>query len=166
MAWQKEIDELDYRRHLAERMGGPEGVERQHARGKLTVRERIAALADPGSFQEIGPLAGSARYDGDKVVAFTPANYVIGLCTLNGHKVVVNGGDFTVRGGAADAAIGNKSKYAEKLVLDWRLAQQGNERRQAPFLSVGGGYVPHQVVIFVIASRSLCTLLAGKSQSG
>ena len=41
MAWQQEIDDLKQRKHLAEQMGGPEGVERQHKRGKLTVRERI-----------------------------------------------------------------------------------------------------------------------------
>src|SRR4030042_697533 len=101
MVWQPEIEELEQRRHLAEQMGGAEGIARQHARGKLTVRERIAVLADPGSFQEIGSLAGSATYDGEKLVAFTPANSVIGICTLDGRRVVVSGGDFTVRGGAS-----------------------------------------------------------------
>ena len=71
MVWQPEIDELKYRQHLAEQMGGEEGVARQHSQGKLTVRERIAALVDPGSFKEIGSLAGSAKYDGDKLVGFT-----------------------------------------------------------------------------------------------
>jgi hypothetical protein len=69
MVWQPEIDELNRRKQLAAQMGGPEGVERQHKRGKLTVRERIAKLADPGSFQEIGSLAGSATYEDDKLVA-------------------------------------------------------------------------------------------------
>ena len=69
MVWQPEIEELRHRRHLAEQMGGLKGIERQHSRGKLTVRERIEALADPGSFQEIGSLAGSARYEHDRLVS-------------------------------------------------------------------------------------------------
>ncbi len=121
MVWQPEIEELKHRKHLAEQMGGKEGIERQRKRGKLTVRERIAKLADPASFQEIGGLAGSATYEDDKLVAFTPSNSVMGLCTINGRKVVLVGGDFTVRGGASDAAIGNKGGFAQKLALDWHL---------------------------------------------
>ena len=52
------------RRDLAERMGGPAKVRRQHDAGRLTVRERLAALLDDGSFDEIGTLAGTASYDG------------------------------------------------------------------------------------------------------
>jgi len=121
MVWQPELDELKHRRHLAAQMGGKEGIERQYSRGKLTVRERISALADPGSFQEIGGLAGSATYEGDKLVAFRPANLVVGLCTLNGRKVVLSAGDFTVRGGAADAAVGDKSGFAMHLAMEWQL---------------------------------------------
>ncbi len=144
MVWQPEIDELKYRRHLAQQMGGKEGIERQHSRGKLTVRERVAALADPESFQEIGGLAGSATYDGDKLVAFRPANSVMGLCTLNGRKVVIHGGDFTVRGGAADAAV-NKGN-PQKLAREWRLpyvrlldATGGSVRT---FEQIGRTYIP------------------------
>ena len=121
MVWQPEIDELNYRRDLAKQMGGEEGVSRQHAQGKLTVRERIDLLADKGTFKEIGVLAGSATYEDEKLAAFTPANAVIGLCTLDGRKVIVSGGDFTVRGGSADAAVGNKSRYSQEVVLEWRL---------------------------------------------
>ena len=121
MVWKPEIEELEYRHRLAEKMGGKEGIERQHKRGKLTVRERIDGLADPGSFMEIGALAGVATYDEDKLTGFTPANSVIGTCNLNGRRVVVSGGDFTVRGGAADAAVGHKPAYAENLALEWRL---------------------------------------------
>ena len=63
MSWQPEIDELRRREALARQMGGPEKIERQHDGGKLTVRERIDALLDPGSFHEIGALAGKAHYD-------------------------------------------------------------------------------------------------------
>ena len=43
-------------------MGGPDKVKRQHDGGKLTVRERVDRLLDPGSFHEIGGLAGVAQY--------------------------------------------------------------------------------------------------------
>lgn len=146
MVWQPEIDELHYRQQLARQMGGEEGIARQRRRGKLTVRERIEALSDTGSFQEIGGLAGSATYDGEKLAAFTPANTVIGISRLDGRKVVLNAGDFTVRGGAADAAIGNKGGYAQRMASEWRLpyirlldAAGGSVRT---FEQIGRTYIP------------------------
>lgn len=121
MVWEPEIDELNRRKRFAEQMGGETGIGVQHQRGKLTIRERIEALTDPGTFQEIGALAGAATYEGDELVDVRPSNMVIGLCELDGRKVVLNGGDFTVRGGAADASIGNKGGHAQKMALDWRL---------------------------------------------
>jgi len=118
MVWQPEIDELEYRRHLAAQMGGEEGVARQKKRGKLTVRERIAAFADPGTFEEIGGLTGTGTYDSDgKLTAFMPQSYVVGTCNLNGRKVILNAGDFTIRGGAV--GYGPKGDYVEKMAEDW-----------------------------------------------
>jgi acetyl-CoA carboxylase carboxyltransferase component len=159
MVWQPEIDELKYRQHLAAQMGGQEGIERQHGRGKLTVRERIAGIADPDSFQEIGGLAGSATYEGDKLVAFRPGNSVMGLCALNGRKVVINGGDFTVRGGAADAAV-NKGN-PQKLAMEWRLpyvrlldATGGSVRT---FEQIGRTYIPISPGTYGV-EQLLCTV--------
>ena len=87
MVWEPEINELHRRRQLAEQMGGEEAVAKHHARGKLTVRERVAALADPGSFQEIGGLAGVGTYENDELVGFMPANTVIGTCSVGGRRV-------------------------------------------------------------------------------
>ena len=53
------------REAMVRRMGGDDKIERQHAGGKLTVRERIDALLDAGSFHEIGALAGRAAYGED-----------------------------------------------------------------------------------------------------
>src|ERR1700689_5473655 len=64
MTWQPELDDVRRRRDLAERMGGPDKVRRQHEAGRLTVRERLAALLDDGSFREIGAPAGAAAPDG------------------------------------------------------------------------------------------------------
>jgi acetyl-CoA carboxylase carboxyltransferase component len=113
--WQPEIDEIARRRELAERMGGPEKVARQHAAGRSTVRERITALADPGTFDEIGALAGTASYVDGSLDSFVPANFVLGTARLDGRRVALGGDDFTVRGGAADAAIMEKQIYAERL---------------------------------------------------
>ncbi len=52
MTWQPEIDELHHRRQLAQHMGGDDRGQRHKAAGKLTVRKRIQAIADPSSFHE------------------------------------------------------------------------------------------------------------------
>ena len=122
MTWQPELDEVRRRRDLTERMGGPDKVRRQHEAGRLTVRERLAALLDDGSFDEIGALAGKAVYDSEGGLAeFTPANFVTGTGRIDGRKVVVGADDFTIRGGAADAAIAGKQIYAEQLANQMRL---------------------------------------------
>lgn len=116
MTWQPELDELQRRKELAMQMGGPEKVAKHHAQGRLTVRERIETLLDPGSFHETGALAGTSEHDSEgKLANFRPANFVMGTGRINARKVVVGGDDFTVRGGAADAAIVGKQIYAEQL---------------------------------------------------
>ncbi|MEJ2090159.1 MAG: hypothetical protein P8Y69_17200 [Gammaproteobacteria bacterium] len=56
MSWEEEIDELRKRERLAHAMGGPDKVARQHEFNKLTIRERIDAIADKGS-----PSRGALR---------------------------------------------------------------------------------------------------------
>src|SRR4051794_32560207 len=122
MSWDPELDELRRRTGLAHEMGGAERVERQHASGRLTVRERIGKLFDPGSFHETGALAGKGEYGDDgELEAFLPANMVVGQGRLDGRRAVVQGDDFTVRGGAADAAIWQKMVWAERAAHDLRL---------------------------------------------
>ena len=103
-------------------MGGEERVRRQHEAGRMTVRERIERLLDPGTFDEIGALAGFGQYATDgSLDAFTPANLVAGTGRIEGRHVVVCGDDFTVRGGAADASIHEKQVYAERMANELRL---------------------------------------------
>ena len=72
MSWEPELEELRRREALAREMGGEERVERQHARGRLTVRERIERLFDPGTFHETGALAGRRRtYEDGELADFT-----------------------------------------------------------------------------------------------
>ncbi len=122
MSWQPEIDELRRRQEMARRMGGPDKVKRQHDGGKLTVRERIDALLDPGSFHEIGSVAGKAFYDDEgRLIDFNASNTIVGRGRIDGRTVVLQGDDFTVRGGAADAAIWAKSTLAEQMANELRL---------------------------------------------
>lgn len=122
MSWQKAIEELRRRERLAEEMGGEEPVSRQRGRGKLTVRERVAFLADPGSFHEIGKIAGKATYGADEELAgFMPSNSVMGRARLDGRPTVILADDFTVRGGAADASIWQKMVQAIKMAAEYRM---------------------------------------------
>ena len=122
MSWQPEIDELRRREALAQRMGGPDKIKRQRDAGRLPVRERIDALLDPASFHEIGAISGRAEYDADgKLVTVMPANSLFGRGAIDGRPVVVAADDFTVRGGAADAAIHAKQIAAEQMANELRL---------------------------------------------
>ena len=114
MSWQPEVDELRRRTEMALQMGGPDSVAFHKSRGKLTVRERIDLLADPGSFREGGVLAGTPEWDGINLKNFTPANSVTGFVRIDGRKAMVLGGDFTIRGGAADGSIADKGIWALK----------------------------------------------------
>src|SRR3954471_18984101 len=122
MSWEVDIEELRRREALARQMGGPDKVKRQHDAGRLTVRERIDALLDPGSFHEIGALAGRADYDQNGALkSIQPANFVLGRGRIDNRPVVVGGDDFTVRGGAADASIFQKQVMAERMAHDFGL---------------------------------------------
>ena len=116
MTWQAEIDELRRREAMAEQMGGAEKVARQHSRGKLDARARIAGLVDAGSFREIGKIAGKGHYDaaGD-LAGLSASNLIFGRANIEGRPVVASADDFTVRGGAADAAIYRKFTQCEKM---------------------------------------------------
>lgn len=135
MSWKREVDEIEARRIAARAMGGPEAVERQHARGRLTIRERVDALVDPESLEEQGPIAGESEpgADGEPDV-FHPANYLLGLATLDGRGIVVGGEDFTQRGGSPSPSGLRRSVYAETLAIDLR-------RPLVRFLEGGGGSV-------------------------
>src|SRR4051812_27753611 len=114
MSWEPELEDLRRREELARRLGGAERVERQHASGRLTVRERVERLFDAGSFHETGAIAGKGVYDDSgELVDFTPANVVVGQGRIDGRRAVVQGDDFTVRGGGAGAALWGKGIYAE-----------------------------------------------------
>ena len=107
---------------MAARMGGTEKVERQHLAGKLTARERIAALLDDQSFREIGSITGTAQYDADgRLIELAASNFIFGRGLIDARPVVVAADDFTVRGGAADGATGGKLSASEQMAHELRL---------------------------------------------
>lgn len=119
MSWQPEIDELHHRRQLACRMGGEDKVKKHKDAGKLTVRERIEAIADDGSFHEVGSLTGFADYDrAGALKAYMASNMVMGRARIDGRPVVLVGDDFTIRGGANDGAVSEKLAHAERMSHD------------------------------------------------
>ena len=63
MAWTPELKELEKRKALTAKMGGPERVKRQHDGGRLTIRERIDRISDARTFHEVGAIAGVGEYD-------------------------------------------------------------------------------------------------------
>jgi acetyl-CoA carboxylase carboxyltransferase component len=101
--------EVLHRREQVWQGGGAQAVERQHGKGKLTARERIARLLDPGSFQEVDPYVthrhsafglDEKRFPGDAVV--------VGLGRIDGRNVTVAAQDFTVIGGSFSEAQAQK----------------------------------------------------------
>ncbi len=122
MSWEIEVRELERRRHLALQQGGKEGIAKQHAKGRLTIRERIDALLDKGSFHEHGRATALPDYDeNDKLTGYVPANYVVGFGKIEDRRVVVGGEDFTLKGGSPNAAGLRKSVYAEHLASQYRV---------------------------------------------
>lgn len=119
-----DLAELGFRRAQAEQLGGEVAVARHHEQGRLTIRERIAGLVDPGSFQEVGKLTGQGRYDGETLVGVTPAPYVMGLASIGNRPVAIGGEDFTVRGGTSwsgDRKKGGQGGFVEDLAHHYRL---------------------------------------------
>jgi acetyl-CoA carboxylase carboxyltransferase component len=83
-------------------MGGEAPIAKQHARGKLTARERIDRFFDPGSFVELGALVRSQIQDFGMRMRDTPADGVItGHGRVNGREVCVYATDFTILAGSA-----------------------------------------------------------------
>ena len=122
MSWENEVKELERRRYLAKQQGGKEGIAKQHAKGRLTIRERIDTLLDPNSFREHGQATASPVYDDhDEILEYAPANYIVGFGKIDQRRIVVGGEDFTLKGGSPNAAGLRKSVYAEHLAVQYKV---------------------------------------------
>ena len=113
---QDPLAELQRRRGLALQMGGADKVERQHARGALTARERIAQMLDADSFFELGLLNHS---DVPGLEAKTPADgKIAGYGRIDGRTVAVAADDNTVLAGSGGRTGGAKSRRLLGLAVE------------------------------------------------
>jgi len=118
MAFEKQMEEWAKRRKKAQEMGGPEKIAKQHARGRLTARERMEKLLDPHSFVEMGMLNHS---DMPEMKDRTPADSkVAGFGKIDGRRVVVVANDFTVL-----AATSSRVAWRKENDLKGKAARHG-----------------------------------------
>ena len=95
------LDELEDRRAGARLGGGQRRIEAQHAKGKLTARERLEVLLDEGSFEEFDMFVAHRCTDFGMAATTIPGDGVVtGWGTINGRQVYVFSQDFTVFGGS------------------------------------------------------------------
>jgi acetyl-CoA carboxylase carboxyltransferase component len=133
-------------------MGGPEKIARQHEQGKLTARERIDLLLDPGTFEEYGLLATHQSHRPQMKNRSTPADGVItGFGRIEGRPAGVVAEDFTVLGGSEGLTHFSKKvrmveiATQERVPLVWLL--DGSGARAEEFIGEGLPAVFHHIKI-------------------
>ena len=133
----EKLADLDAQHAVAVAGGGEKYVERHHARGKLTARERIELLLDPGSaFLELSPLAG---WGSDFTIG---ASLVTGIGVVEGTECMISANDPTVKGGASNPWTVKKAFRAAQIA----------EENHLPTISLvesGGADLPTQKEIFI-----------------
>ena len=120
------LAELENRRAQARMAGGESAIERHHAKGKMTARERIEYLLDDGSFQELDMLARHRAHGMglEENRPFTDG-VITGFGTIDGRKVCVFSQDFTVFGGALGEVFAEKIHKIMDLSLSLGLPMIG-----------------------------------------
>ncbi len=144
MAISHKLEELREKIRLAEEGGGKEKIEKQHQAGKLTARERINQLLDPGSFEEMDKLVVHQCYDfGMEKKRIYGDGVVTGYGRIDGRLVFVFAQDFTVFGGSLSGA--NAAKICKIMDLAMKvgapvigLNDSGGARIQEGVASLGG----------------------------
>jgi acetyl-CoA carboxylase carboxyltransferase component len=118
MSVQEKLDELIALKERGRLGGGQRAIDGQHGRGKLTARERLAILLDPGSFEEIDALAVHRTSDFGLADNKPPGDSVVtGYGTIDGRPVFVYSQDFTVFGGSLSEIAGEKIVKVMNLAL-------------------------------------------------
>jgi acetyl-CoA carboxylase carboxyltransferase component len=132
------VTELRERTALVARGGGDKAIERHRSRGKLTARERVDRLLDPGSaFLELGALAAWEMYDGQA----PSAGMVTGVGVVEGQECVIVANDATVKGGT----------YFPITVKKHLRAQEVADQNNLPCIYLvdsGGAFLPLQDEVF------------------
>ncbi|PHS25509.1 MAG: methylmalonyl-CoA carboxyltransferase [Robiginitomaculum sp.] len=112
------LDELENRRALAQAGGGAARIEKQHAKGKLTARERLEILLDDGSFEEYDMFVEHRCHDFGMADKTVPGDGVVtGQGTIHGRLVYVFAKDFTVMGGSLSLSHAQKICKVQDMAL-------------------------------------------------
>ncbi|HWA30079.1 MAG TPA: carboxyl transferase domain-containing protein, partial [Rhizomicrobium sp.] len=112
------LTELEQKRSRARAGGGEKRIEAQHARGKLTARERIALLLDPDSFEEFDMFVEHRNTDFGADKNIIPGDGVVtGWGTINGRMTYVYAKDFTVFGGSLSETHAQKICKIQDMVM-------------------------------------------------
>ena len=132
------VRELRSREGVVREGGGTEAVARHRSRGKLTARERIERLLDPGTpFLELSPLAAWEMYEGDA----PSAGIVTGIGRVAGRETVIVSNDATVKGGTYFPISVKKHLRAQEIAVQNRLPC-------IYLVDSGGAFLPLQADIF------------------
>ncbi|MEM6616886.1 MAG: acyl-CoA carboxylase subunit beta [Pseudomonadota bacterium] len=138
------LEELELRRGTARLGGGQNRIDAQHKRGKLTARERISVLLDPGSFEEFDMFVEHRCIDFGMADQKVPGDGVVtGWGTVNGRLIYVFAKDFTVFGGSLSDAHAAKITKIQDMALANRapvigLFDAGGARIQEGVAALGG----------------------------
>lgn len=144
ISYESQLRELEQKERLAEMGGGEERIAKQHAAGKLTARERINLLLDPGSFVELDRYVTHRCTDfGMQEQKILGDGVVTGYGTIGGRTVYVYSQDFTVFGGSLSGAHASKICKVMDLAVKVGapvigLNDSGGARIQEGVASLGG----------------------------
>ena len=140
----EKLELLEQKRAQAKLSGGQVRIDKQHAKKKLTARERIQLFFDPGTFEEIGMLVEHRSFDfgmeNDKILS---DGVITGYGLVNGRSVFAFAQDFTVFGGSLSETHAEKIVKIMELAMDNRvpivgLNDSGGARIQEGVKSLGG----------------------------
>jgi acetyl-CoA carboxylase carboxyltransferase component len=138
--WEAELSSLERSLQAARAGGGEAAIQRQHQRGRLTARERIGRLIDPGTaFFELMTLAGMDLYP--EVGGCPGGGVVTGLGTVSGRRCMVIANDATVKAGAFFPISAKKVIRAQTIALENRLPT-------VYLVDSSGVYLPMQDEVF------------------
>src|SRR6201982_4026778 len=119
--------------------GGAKAVENQHSKGRLTARERIALLADPDSFFELGLYAAHGMYE--EWGGAPAAGVITGLARVHTRLVMIIANDATVKAGAFFPMTSKKVIRAQNIAIENRIPT-------IYLVDSGGGFLPLQEDVF------------------
>ncbi len=151
MKMKDRVEKLEAQRRRNEGMGGPERIARQHAKGKLTARERLERLFDANTFEEMGLLAGAEGNlpEEEDPSRPSPADGVItGVGEVDGRPVAAALYDFTVFGGSIGTVGERKVARLRDLALKNRIPMVWLVDSAGARLEAGGDIDPRRLASF------------------